>query len=422
MLQTLGQGAEPGRITAAMRAVPRPASAKLLRVALVHDGNVVDERMLPADAGVSVGESEQATFYVAGVALRAVERGGEPRGRVRVGEHLLLWQLCDPPPPRARVPLPAALKLGPFGDIDWMTTFAAAASFLAHFLAVQLVYSDWADPLVDDDRLIDALVVSIGTVPPVPPLELPTAPATAKGTATAPGASAAPRATPAPGSGRGGSGRSTGPARGGGERVSDIAAQLAALDLETVAALGEGPATQGVIGRGELPVRMIDGAVREGGFGRDDDPLRLGRGRPGRAGTREHGLADIGNDLATDDGTGDGGSRPPEAPPAPTSREPVVGDPPPTLLPDAPAKIARARPRFRRCYEDGLFGNPELEGSLTLTLRVGPNGEVTSVGRGGGSGLAAIVPCLVGVAQSIVFDPPGQSATLAVPIVFRRQR
>jgi hypothetical protein len=98
-------------------------------------------------------------------------------------------------------------------------------------------------------------------------------------------------------------------------------------------------------------------------------------------------------------------------------------DPAPPVVPGAPRVIARLRPRFRHCYEGGLHQSPGMEGSVTLVVRVGPNGEVQRVTPSGGSGLAPIIPCLVAVMQSAVFEPPGaEGAVLSVPIVFKVQR
>jgi hypothetical protein len=80
------------------------------------------------------------------------------------------------------------------------------------------------------------------------------------------------------------------------------------------------------------------------------------------------------------------------------------------------------RARFRHCYEQGLNSNPEMQGSVTLTAKVGPNGEVQSVGGGGGGALGPIVGCLKAVVQGAAFAPPeGGGAIITIPISFVRQ-
>jgi len=84
--------------------------------------------------------------------------------------------------------------------------------------------------------------------------------------------------------------------------------------------------------------------------------------------------------------------------------------------------VARMRGRFRACYQAGLASNPDMEGSVTLTAKIGPNGEVQSVGGGGSGDLAPIVPCLKAVVSGGGFAPPeGGGAVVTIPISFVRQ-
>ncbi len=89
---------------------------------------------------------------------------------------------------------------------------------------------------------------------------------------------------------------------------------------------------------------------------------------------------------------------------------------------NASALVGRMRWRFRRCYEQGLASNPEMQGSVTLVAKIGPNGEVQGVSGGGGGGLGAIVPCLKAVVSSGGFSPPeGGGANVTIPITFVKQ-
>jgi len=91
------------------------------------------------------------------------------------------------------------------------------------------------------------------------------------------------------------------------------------------------------------------------------------------------------------------------------------------VVANARAVVSRMRGRFRRCYQLGLRQDPDLQGTVTLTAKIGPNGEVVSVG-GGSAALTPIVPCLKAVVSAGAFTPPdGGGAAIAIPITFVRQ-
>jgi Ca-activated chloride channel family protein len=86
--------------------------------------------------------------------------------------------------------------------------------------------------------------------------------------------------------------------------------------------------------------------------------------------------------------------------------------------------VAGMRAGFRACYQRGLNENPDIQGSLRLTILVGSGGAVTNVTPNGTSGNlpASVVGCVVARARTAQFDPPeGGTATIAVPITFASQ-
>ena len=89
--------------------------------------------------------------------------------------------------------LPVSVKAGLASDIDWTMTIIAAFSFLFHFGAVGAIYSDWMDPVVDDEVNVARLLDSVKQLPPPPPVETPTE-TTTTATATAAAAAEAPKA------------------------------------------------------------------------------------------------------------------------------------------------------------------------------------------------------------------------------------
>src|SRR5262252_10634229 len=75
----------------------------------------------------------------------------EARGKIVVGETTFLFQFVAPPPVQPRPQLPLAVKGGLASQIDWNLTIIAAFSFLLHFGLIGAMYSDWMDPVVNED-------------------------------------------------------------------------------------------------------------------------------------------------------------------------------------------------------------------------------------------------------------------------------
>jgi len=77
------------------------------------------------------------------------------------------------------------------------------------------------------------------------------------------------------------------------------------------------------------------------------------------------------------------------------------------------------RGRARACYVEGSKKHPDLEGSVTLVIKVGADGKVLAVSGGGTPKLAPIIPCLKKEAQDIEFPPPKDgAAVLHIPLTF----
>ncbi len=472
----------PGVMTTVMRAVSQQVGPKILRIGVVQAGKVVDERLIKQRVSVTIGPSEKAMFvvpsrkippnyrlfeligsdyylnYLEGmtgrvalptgvsdlVALKAqakaVSAGGvhfhrvrlteDSRGKVVVGETTFLFQFVVPPPVQPKPQLPVSVRKGFAGDIDWFTTIVAAFSFLLHFFLVALVYSDWMDPVVDDEYAVNSLIESVKSLPPPPALEKPTADISSDADADAADAKEAKE------KGGGGKNKSAGKGMSKGEakaaadaKAAEIASALAELDVQTVGALGSGGvAIDGVLGSSEVPAGLLDEAARSGMGAGTGDPGGLkglgGKGsgavRPGAGGGGR--LSDIGNTgEATEGGaTKAGKTKKVEGPKgsAMVGGAGVAGG----KVANASSVVARMRGRFRRCYQQGLNVNPEMQGSVQLTAKIGPNGEVRGVGGGGGGSLGAIVPCLKAVVSSGAFAPPeGGSAIISIPITFVKQ-
>src|SRR5579871_5003798 len=218
----------PGQMTAVMRAMQQASGPKVLRIGLVASGRILEERVVKQRTSVTVGPSEKSMFVIQAnvppqfklfeligteyylnfldgmtgrvalasgitdlVALKGqAKRVGpayqirlteEARGKVVIGDTTFLFQFVAPPPVQPRPQLPLSVKGGVASQIDWNLTIIAAFSFLLHFGLVGAMYSDWMDPVVNDDITAGLIDMVQKTVPP--PVETPETP-TASATAT----------------------------------------------------------------------------------------------------------------------------------------------------------------------------------------------------------------------------------------------
>lgn len=466
----------PGQMTAVMRAMPQVTGPKVLRIGLVQGGRVIEERVIKQRTHVTIGPSEKSMFVIpsknippnfrlfelAGgeyylnfldgmtgrVALKTgisdlaalkgqakkvpvgnvqayqVQLSEEARGKVMVGETTFLFQFVAPPPVQPKPQLPVSVRSGLASDIDWTTTIIAAFSFLFHFGAVGSIYSDWMDPVVDDEVSVAQLLESVKQLPPPPPVETPKETDTPAATAVAAAPAAAPKAHSG-GSGSAGKGGSPGKGNISDARAAAIANELAQLDVAMVGALNsKGGATASVLDRGDTPTGLLDAAAAAGaGVGAGGVAgLHLGNGgggvlKPGQAGGG--GLASIGDR---------GGGAPATAGSAQKVKGPVgsasIGGAAVSggSVSNASSVVARMAAGFRRCYNKGLQEDPNMKGSVRITAKIGPNGEVLSVSPSGSGLSGTVISCVAARVSSAQFAPPdGGGATIVIPVTFVSQ-
>ena len=475
--QQLAQSNRPGQMTAVMRAMPQATGPKVLRIGLVQSGKVIEERVIKQRGHVTIGPSEKSMFVIPSksippnfklfelvgsdycvnfldgmtgrVALKTgvsdlgqlksqarkvpltgasgqayqMQLSEEARGKIVVGETTFLFQFVAPPPPTPKPQLPVSVKAGFGNEIDWRTTIIAAFSFLFHFGAIGSIYSDWMDPVVDDEVEVAQLLESVKQLPPPPPVEQP------KEVSDAP-VSTAQAATEAPKAASGGGGAKGG---GSGGRISDARAsalsnQMSQLELQMVAALGSsGSATNAVLGQsGDVPLGMLEGAaasgagVSAGGVA----GLNLGGGgggvfRPGSVGGGGKGLAGIGDTGSAGPATA-GSAQKVKGPvgSASVGGAAVSGG----SVANASAVVAGMAAGFRRCYNNGLKEDPNMKGTVRITARIGPNGEVLGASASGGGLSGSVIGCVQARVASAQFSPPeGGGATIVIPVTFVSQ-
>ena len=438
----------------------------MLRLGLVESGNVVDERVIKQRQTVTVGPSEKAHFVVAidgipgafplfeligndyylnfldsmsgRVALQTgvselsmlkaqarrnaegayqVKLTDDTRGKIVIGPVSFLFQFVAPPPPQPKPRLPATATRGANG-IDWVTTIIAAFSFLGHFLAIGMLYSDWLDPKADDEVRIASLVEAVRALPPPPPVETPD-----EGKKVADTQTDAPKAETKPSSGGNAGAQSSGPMS-----AAQAAAVAKEIDNMAAALLGSlaatGAATEGVLRSGdELATGALDQAARSGSgiSGESIGGLNLQGGggtiRPGESGG---GLAAVGiaGKTAGTQGAGSGATVKGPSGNASVGGASVAGG----AVSNASRVVAGMRAGFRACYQRELQNNPDAEGKISLVIRVGPGGEVTGVTANATGNLGGAVACVKSRAMAAQFDPPeGGSAAINVPVTFVKQ-
>lgn len=457
----------PGQMTAVMRAVAA-TGPKVLRIGVVQGGRVMEERIIKQRVHVTVGPNEKNLFVVGGESLPAtfrlfelvgndyhlnfldgmsgrialptgisdlnVLRGQakrtpqgayqvrlteDSRGKVVIGDITFLFQFVAPPPIQPKPQLPVAVLRGASG-IDWNTTMIAALSFLIHFLALGSIYSDWLDPVIDDEVSVANLVDSLKSLPAPPPPE-------EKVEEEQPDQKVEekqkeePKSTAAPSNQRS---ADSGGKVSAAEKAS-LMQEAERVMLETLAALSNtGPATEGVLNRSEVAMGALDAAAAsDKAVGSGSDPLGLGRAgggtlRPGEQGGGLGGLASTGRGTGTE-GSGSGAkvAGPKAAMPGVSSS--VAGG----NISNAAKVVAAMRAAFRACYQRGLDQNPDSQGSIKMAIRVGPGGEVTGVSATPSGNLPpSVIDCVTARARRAQFDPPeGGAATVQVPVTFVKQ-
>jgi hypothetical protein len=80
-------------------------------------------------------------------------------------------------------------------------------------------------------------------------------------------------------------------------------------------------------------------------------------------------------------------------------------------VPNADHAIGIAQPALRTCYQTGLRREPEMTGTLKVTISVDATGAVTNVATDGPLA-APVQECMKARLKLIKFDAPGSASTL----------
>ncbi len=417
----LPTSAQTGRMTAVMRAVRVEPQPKILRVGILVEGRIVEERIVKqgsfplegarferTDAGYRLEWSRGITGRIA-LAGKIIDLAGEgsllltddARGKIHLGRVTLLFQLVEPPPAQARPQLPLAVKAGL--PVDWRLTIIAALSFLAHFGFVGALYSDWTDLTVDDEGVNIQGLVDLSRTSPATPLEDRTDPVTPTDHST----TSATTATATH-------------ANNAEARAAALSRQAEAMQMEILGAFGGSSAIDNALRRSNVPSPNLDDAAKANTGGKGAEDLKLSnRGvliDPGTDGIARLGVKD-GNAnhhaVATDV----------EGPKTNVdfTVEKTTGGVP---VHNLEASIALLRPGFRSCYNKGVAVQPDMQGKMVALVRLAPNGEVTSVDKVDGTGLSeGVEACVMKKIKNGSFDAPGGSGSqFRLPIGFYTQK
>jgi hypothetical protein len=445
-----------------MRAAPA-GGPRVMRLGLVRGGRVLEERVLKHREVVTVGSNENNTFVVTanriphefrlfdvehgryvlqftdamsgkvalpdGLKTLAELKGSaqskgdchrltlpeDVRGKVVIGDCAFLFQFVSPPPAQAKPQLPVSVMRGAVG-IDWATTMIAAFSFLAHFMAMGAIYSDWLDPVLDYDVKMATLLESVRNLPPPPEVEeknvedkedkkeeadkAPEAKPIAKVMAKEPAKTKMSKA-----------------------EVAALAEQLDSFDMGILGAQTGKTATSDILSSSDsIDTGIMDKAAASNAGVSAGGPGGLNLGVAGGALQRGEGgisLNQVGEVGKTTNGSGkvqvvEG----PKGSANVGSANVQVGQ-----VSDASRVVARMRPGFHQCYTNALSSNPDAAGKITLKIQVGASGAVTGVTASVSGNLPAeVVNCVKRRASGGKFSPPeGGTAVIDVPVSFVKQ-
>jgi hypothetical protein len=337
-----------------------------------------------------------------------------------VGDTTFLFQFVAPPPVQPKPQLPVSVTRGATG-VDWPTTMIAAFSFLAHFMALGALYSDWLDPVVDYDVNVKNLVESVKNLPPPPALEEKKVEEDTKKKEAEPVKEVAkpvertPQKAPEAGAEK---------PKMSAKETAALSEELDSFDMGILGVSTGRSATADVLGSGDnIATNVLDKAAASGAGVSAGGPggLKLGAAggaiRPGEAGNS---LASIGaTGKSAGEGSGEVAAVKGPKGNASVGASSVAGG----AVGNASSVVSRMSAGFRACYQRGLATNPEASGKIDLRIKVGPGGEVSAVAASATGTLpAAVVNCVKGRAQSARFQPPdGGVAIISVPVSFVKQ-
>ncbi len=473
----------PGAMTMAMRAVDLPsAGPRSLRVGVVQDGRIIQEKVFEPGASITIGSSEKADLVLSaedcpprfellqpvsgGYALnftdtmrgRVALPGGAQdleslrttgaarnagshwqiklneasRGKVVLGETSLLFQFVVVPPVQPAPQLPVAVRGAFFRNIDWTFTAFIVVSYML-FLGTVIFLENYDFPLSDTESTVPdayARLIFQEPEPPAPDVEDEPEPVDGEGVEEIVEA--------APEKGQKDQGETVKAAQGvnataasSAEVRNRIADEVAAkAESMLLGALGDGGALSNVLAGGAVTANAADVLAQASGVGVASGGSSALRTREGGGGSGAAG------DLGSLKGAGGQG-----ATKAATEGKAVTeravkgkikleggGDVGGSGDFDASKVVALIKTRLRAiqsCYENELKKDPTIAGKVTVRFTIQQTGTVSGASATENtSGSAGLASCVVTTVQRFRFTPgpSGGSVTFSYPFVFAPQR
>jgi len=397
---------------------------KILRIGIIQNGKIVEERLVRKRESVTIGQSTRNTFVVpasnalprtftifeltpAGyainfsdqmdgrvslgdqvVALPALRQGkaqkkGElwhlllperSRGKVVIGDVTVLFQFVTPPPVQPRPQLPPSVRSSLMQNLDWMLVAVVAASFIMHFgFVIYLRNIDWPrKPDIEEipDRFVQMIVPKKVEEPKPVVAQKEDDKAEEKKEAKKDKGESKPKAVKPPRD-------PEAEARAAAERRARLAADVQKMGvLKILGAKGENGSVADLVKGGDVSGDADKVFAQVGGVGvaGAGGGLRSAKGAGGTGSLRGGGSLRASGPGEV--GTGErGGER---------AVKGIVKDSAPvdvdgSLDPSVIAREIRGRlGAIKACYEAGLKRNPSIGGKLQLRFEISTVGKVTS--------------------------------------------
>lgn len=473
-------GGKPGAMTMAMQAVSvKKTGPKVLRIGLIKDGKIIEERVIRERKTVAVGSSEKNQFIVSepnvpprfdlfqlvgndyilnftehmtgrvglpgGVAqLEDLRKTGQARnagthfqvklndasrGKIVMGGVTLLFQFVEPPPVTPRPQLPAAARGGFVAGIDWLFTAFVVFSYMTFFgFVIYLEHADW-----EINTGIDAMPESLARLifeEPVPPPEPEESdqPTEETDEGEEPEEVAENTSTSNAPSDSSSDSNSSNDVNNNAEARARIAQEAAATaEALVLGALGEGGALADVLAGGAVTGNAESVLAEASGVGvAQGSGGGTLRSRGGGGGSGEGmGLGGLAASMGAGMAAATGGVT--EMAVRGNINLQGGGDIGGSGDFDAAIVVRTIRARLRaiqRCYETELRRDPTLAGKVTVRFTIVERGTVSNASATENTtGSAAVANCVVSAIRRFRFNPgpDGGSVDFSYPFVFAPQ-